>query len=246
MPAPSWWAQAEPDIHAQVEDFTEWMREKVSKIKPHVVIEKNPFLFRARAPVDARQLADRLVDAFLSSSEETRFGDILEGIAVAICGAAKQGRKSSTSGVDIEYDERGERTIVQIKSGRKWGNKDQREKLVANFRTATRVLRQGGPLPVRCVEGICYGPSGSKDLGTHIRLTGDAFWHDISGWGGTGRAVLALIEQHAGNGLADARESTRARMVTYLEGSGAATASGQINWERLYDIIMLPTKERPR
>ena len=247
MPTPSWWSRAEPDIHAQVVDFTEWMHEKVSAIQPHQIIEKNPFLFRARAPADASQLADRLVDAFLSSSEETRFGNILEGVAVVICRAAKHGRKSSTSGMDIEYDdELGERTIMQIKSGRNWGNKSQRTKLVADFRTATRVLRQGGSIHVRCVEGICYGPSGSTDLGTHIRLIGDAFWHDISGWDGTGRAVFALIEDHAGNGLTDVLEITRARLVAYLRRSGAATLSGQINWDKLYDIIMSPTPDRPR
>ncbi len=246
MPAPSWWAQPEPDIHAEVSGFAEWMREKVSNIQPHQLIEKNPFLFRARAPVGASQFADRLIDAFLSSSEETRFGNILERIAVAICREAKGGWKSSTAGIDVEYDERGKRTIMQIKSGQNWGNASQRKKLAADFQTATRVLRQGGPIHIRCVEGVCYGPSGSTDRGTHIRLTGDAFWHDISGWDNTGRAVFALIEHHAGNGLTDVLESARAGLVEYLQRSGAATPSGLINWSRLYDIIMSPTAERPR
>lgn len=46
-----------------------------------------------------------IVDAFLSSSEETMFGNVLEGIAIDICSHAKGGRKSSTESIDLEYDE---------------------------------------------------------------------------------------------------------------------------------------------
>lgn len=85
-PHPEWWRRAEPDIHAAVREFATWMRDKVAEIKPHNLIVKNPYLFRARAPEDAEQLASRLIDAFLSSSEETHFGDILEQVAIVIAG----------------------------------------------------------------------------------------------------------------------------------------------------------------
>ena len=68
---PDWWKRAEPDIHAAISDFAKWMQNKVTTIKPYQLIVKNPYLFRARAPETAHQLAARLIDAFLSSSEET-------------------------------------------------------------------------------------------------------------------------------------------------------------------------------
>jgi len=190
VPHPDWWDKAEPGIHAAISDFSEWMQNKVATIRPYQLIVKNPYLFRARSPESADQLAARLIEAFLSSSEETRFGDILEETAIAICRAAKGGWKSSADGIDLEYDENGIRTIMQIKSGTNWGNSSQRKKLVADFQSATRTLRQGSGIQVRCVEGICYGPSGIKDYGSHIRLVGNDFWQGISGWPDTGRAVL--------------------------------------------------------
>ena len=244
LPHPDWWKQAEPDIHASISDFAEWMQNKVATIKPYQLIVKNPYLFRARAPQTANQLAARLIDAFLSSSEETRFGDILESTAIAICREAKGGWKSSADGIDLEYDEGGTRTIMQIKSGTNWGNSSQRKKLVSDFQSAVRTLRQGQGVQVRCVEGICYGPSGLKDYGSHIRLVGNTFWQDISGWLDTGRAVLRIVEHHAANGLTEVIATARASVVDYLQRAGATT-HGDVNWDRLYDLIMMPTRERP-
>lgn len=239
MQYPDWWERAEPDIHAAISDFADWMQTKIATIKPHKLIVKNPYLFRARAPTGADQLAARLIDAFLSSSEETRFGDILEQTAISICREAKGGRKSGASGIDLEYDEDGTRTLMQIKSGTNWGNSSQHKKLVSDFQAATRVLRQGGDIQVRCVEGICYGASGVKERGSHVRLVGNAFWNDISGWSGAGRAVLHIVGHHAANGLTEVVAAARASVVEHLEQSGA-TRDGMVDWDRLYDLIMAP------
>ena len=243
---PDWWRLAEPDIHAAISEFAAWLQGKVAAIKPRDLIVKNPYLFRARAPEDAEQLASRLIDSFLSSSEETRFGDILKGVAVTICRKAKGGWKSSTDGIDLEYDDGGIRNIVQIKSGPNWGNKSQREKLVLDFQIATRTLRQGsGQVVVQPVEGICYGPSERKDVGSHIRLVGNEFWHEISGWADAGRAVFTVVGQHASNGLSEVINEARSRVVSYLQRSGAAS-NGRVDWDMLFDIIMMPTRERPK
>ena len=244
MPYPDWWEQAEPDIHASIGTFAQWMEDKLDDIVPHNLIVKNPFLFRARAPQTANQLATRLIEAFMSSSEETHFGDILESAAIAICREAKGGRRSAARGIDLEYDDENEiRTIMQIKSGIRWGNASQRNRLISDFRAAERTLRQGG-IQVRMVEGICYGPSGLHDLETHIKLVGNTFWEDISGWEHTGRAVFQIVEQHAANGLTEAKDQARLAVVDYLN-RAEATTNGNVNWHRLYDLIMMPTRERP-
>ena len=247
-PHPEWWRRAEPDIHAAVREFATWMRDKVAEIKPHNLIVKNPYLFRARAPEDAEQLASRLIDAFLSSSEETHFGDILEQVAIVICREARGGWKSSAYGIDLEYDDGPApvRNIVQIKSGTNWGNSSQRKKLVSDFQSAAETLRQGsGQVVVQAIEGICYGPSGRKDFGSHIRLVGNAFWQEISGWPNTGRAVLTIVGHHASNGLSEVLDEARSNVVAYLQRSGAAS-NGRVDWDRLFDIIMMPTQERPK
>ncbi len=47
-----------------------------------VLKRKNPYLFRAKNITTANQLASALLEAHLSSSEETHFGSFLEEIAI--------------------------------------------------------------------------------------------------------------------------------------------------------------------
>ncbi len=238
MCTPDWWERAEVDVHSSVAHFSDRVRAKLSDHPGKIIAKKNPFLFRARVSTDANLLARMIVDAFLSSSEETMFGNVLEGIVIDICSHAKGGRKSSTESIDLEYDEGQQRTIVQIKSGPNWGNSRQKKALANSFNTARQVVRQGRNVDVRCVEGICYGPSETRDLGTHWRLIGNDFWHDISDWDGTARAVFNIIGEHAGNGLEEARESAYNDMVSFLRSRDVVTTGGQVAWNLLLDLVM--------
>ena len=239
---PDWWERATPAVHTAVQAFSAKVRAKITGNSVNdwnkLIRRKNPFLFRARAADNADLLATTIINAFLPSSEETMFGNVLEEIAIAICKEGKNGRKSSTQSIDLEYDEHNRRTIMQIKSGPHWGNASQRRKLEDAFKAATKVLRQGADVHVRTVEGICYGPSGTKDMGTHIRIVGYDFWEDISGWTGTGKAVMDIIGEHAGNGLREVRKSAQADIVAHLKDTGVATAHGQVRWHRLLDLLM--------
>lgn len=239
MSSPDWWDAAERDVHAAVKRFPERVREKIEKQPPkNVIASKNPFLFRARVKSDANLLAKMMIDAFLSSSEETMFGNILEEIAIAVCSHSKGGRRSSAANIDLEYDDGDLRTIVQVKSGPNWGNSRQRSKLVDDFRSAAKILRQGSDLQVRAVEGICYGPSSTKDLGSHHRLIGNDFWYDISDWAGTANRVLEIIGRHAGNGLLEVRKRARDKMIAYLRSEGAVTPTGEVRWKVLLNLVM--------
>ena len=93
-----------------------------------VLKRKNPYLFRAKAIVAAPDLVKHLLRAYLSSQEETIFGDFLEGLAIHICSQAYGGHKSTTEGVDLEFVRDGVRYIVDIKSGPNWGNASQIKK----------------------------------------------------------------------------------------------------------------------
>lgn len=246
MNYPSWWNQAEPKIHARLENFTKWMQQKITTLKPHTLIEKNPFLFRARDYENASQLANKLIDAFISSSEETKFGDILEDIAIDICGEAKSGWKSSAQGIDLEFETANTRTLTQIKSSNKWGNSSAHKRLVTDFVNATRIVRQHTKLQVVCVEGICYGPSQTKDRGTHLRIIGDEFWESISDWKDTGRAVFKIVGHHAGNGLSAELSWAYANIEDYLLRVRVASPRGRLNWNRLYELTMMNMSERPK
>ncbi len=49
-----------------------------------VLRRKNPYLFKAKYVLTAEQIVKGLVDAHISSNEETIFGDWLEGLAIFI------------------------------------------------------------------------------------------------------------------------------------------------------------------
>lgn len=219
---PEWWNAAEKKADEAVENFTDKLKHKLDNEKPGTIIRrKNPFLFRVRFVDNVHEYAEMMLDAYLSSSEETMFGNVLEEIAIAICSQAKGGRKSGISNIDLEYDEGNTRTIIQIKSGTNWGNSSQHRALRQTFINATKVLRQGGTkLSVRCVEGCCYGKSETKEVGTHQRIVGRHFWKDISGWDGTTESVMQLLGRHASNGLYEIRAKARERMLLFMRDSG--------------------------
>ena len=236
---PHWWKTAEAEADEAIEGFTLKLRSKLAESPEKIIKRKNPFLFRIRVVNDVHELANMVTDAYLSSSEETMFGNVLEDITLAVCKHAKNGRKSGIANIDLEYDQDNIRTIIQVKSGTNWGNSSQHKALRTAFDNAVRVLRQGRTrMAVRCIEGICYGKSEIKDKGAYQRIVGYRFWEDISDWEGTAKGVMNLLGRHAGNGLYEIREEARDRMVEFLRDSNAVSPDGGVRWDALLDIVM--------
>jgi hypothetical protein len=128
--------------------------------------------------------SDRLLDATVSSGEETIFGNFLEKVAIFVCGEARGGKKASTAGLDLVFDWQKRHYIVSIKSGPNWGNSDQIKKMQANFTKAKKTLRTSGGLKgieIVAIEGCCYGTDDSPDKGEYQKLCGQRFWELISG-----------------------------------------------------------------
>lgn len=147
-----------------------------------VLKRKNPYSFRAKNIRTAEQLVRALLDAHLSSQEETMFGDFLESLAIWINTQTFGGRKSGIPGIDLEFERDGTRYIVAIKSGPHWANSQQLQRLRDNFRQAARILRTSGArVPLQAVNGCCYGYSADEDRGDYLKLCGQAFWAFISG-----------------------------------------------------------------
>lgn len=147
-----------------------------------VLKRKNPYLFKAKYVLTAEQIVKGLVDAHISSNEETIFGDWLEGFAIFINNKVYDGRKSGITGIDLEFDSSGTRNIVTIKSGPNWGNSSQIAKMVADFRTAQKTLRtSNSQLNIVAVNGCCYGRDNNPDKGDYFKYCGQRFWEFISG-----------------------------------------------------------------
>jgi hypothetical protein len=177
-----------------IEDVTQYVRDNIEifhrkridsldRLRLNTVLKKkNPYLFKAKYLLTAEQIVNGLTDAFLSSNEETIFGDWLEGLAIFINNRVYGGRKSGITGIDLEFDKEGVRYIVNIKSGPNWGNSSQIAKMRADFNTAKRTLRTSNSgMNIRAVNGCCYGRDGSPDKGDYFKYCGQDFWTFISG-----------------------------------------------------------------
>ncbi|MBL7978872.1 MAG: hypothetical protein JNN12_11085 [Bacteroidetes Order II. Incertae sedis bacterium] len=66
-----------------------------------VLQRKNPYLFKAKNVLTAEQIIRGILDAHISSNEETIFGDWLEGLAISINHKVYGGYKSSIKGIDL-------------------------------------------------------------------------------------------------------------------------------------------------
>ncbi|HPT40699.1 MAG TPA: PmeII family type II restriction endonuclease [Candidatus Paceibacterota bacterium] len=212
-----------------------------------ILKRKNPYLFKAKYVLTAEKIISGIVDAHISSSEEGIFGDWLEGLAIFINGKVYNGRKSTTKGIDLEFDNKGIRNIVNIKSGPNWGNSSQIAKMVSDFKTAKKTLRtSNSQLNIVAVNGCCYGRDNQPDKGDYYKYCGQSFWEFISG---NANLYTDIIEPlgHKAKEKNDEFLKSYAQMINKftLEFSiEFCKKSGEIDWEKLvrYNSSTLTTK----
>ena len=170
-------------VETNIQDFHQRRLDNLQKLKMlDVVKQKNPYLFKAKNINTAQDFVKTILDARLSSQEETIFGGFLEGLAIFICSQVYGGQKSSAEGIDLEFEKDNIRYIVSIKSGPNWGNSSQVKKLRDNFRQAKRILGTNrSSTNVVAVNGCCYGKDRKPDKGDYLKFCGQQFWEFISG-----------------------------------------------------------------
>ena len=169
-------------VEAHIGTFHDKRLESLVNLNLTKLLAKNPYLFRSKNLVIAGDLVKSLLDAYLSSQEETLFGDFLEGLAIYVAEQVRRGWKSGITGIDLEFVQDGARYIISIKSGPNWGNSSQIKDMRDDFRTATRVIRQGNlNTRVVAVNGCCYGRDSRPDKGGYFKYCGQDFWELVSG-----------------------------------------------------------------
>jgi hypothetical protein len=201
-----------------------------------VLRKKNPYLFRAKHLLTAEQIVKELASAFISSKEETIFGDWLEGLAIFINQKVYQGRKSAVQGIDLEFDKDGCRYIVAIKSGPNWGNSSQISKMRSDFKTAAKTLRTSGShLQIVAINGCCYGKDNNPDKGDYFKYCGQQFWDFISGENNLYTDIIEPLGHRAKEENTDFLESY-SKMINKFTNeffSSFCKESGEIDWNKL-------------
>lgn len=224
-------------VEENISIFHEKRIERLNTLQLKVVLKKkNPYLFRAKHLLTAHQIVQGIADAFISSNEETIFGDWLEGLAIFICKNVYGGWKSGIPNIDLEFDKGDKRYIVNIKSGPNWGNSSQIKKMKTDFNTAKRTLRTShSNLNIIAVNGCCYGLENKVDKGDYFKYCGQKFWEFISG----NKQLYIEIIEPLGH---QAKEKNETFTISYNNmlnkftrefAENFCNSEGQIQWEEI-------------
>jgi hypothetical protein len=175
-------------VEDHIGEFHAKRLERLEKLKLNTVLKrKNPYLFKAKNIVTAQDFVRQVLDAYLSSQEETLFGDFLERLAVFVCERVFDGYKPEFhehTGIDLIFTQGEVVYMVEIKSGPHWGNSSQIKKMRDNFNVARAKLEAQYPnQTIVAVNGCAYGREkrASKRDGEYWKLCGQDFWSFISG-----------------------------------------------------------------
>ncbi|MBI4313770.1 MAG: cytoplasmic protein [Candidatus Omnitrophica bacterium] len=140
---------------------------------------KNPYLFRATGVQKASEIVKDLLRAYVSSSDETIFGDaFFEPIAKIVTG----GTVSDGYGVDVLKETKDRCIAISVKSGPNWGNSSQRRRQVQDFeQVRQRLLKTHKAFDA--LLGYGYGRKLSDPAKDHPyrERSGQAFWEELTG-----------------------------------------------------------------
>lgn len=223
-------------VEENIGSFHSARLESLSKLKlKKVLLRKNPYLFKAKNILTSESLVKTLLDAHLSSQEETMFGDFLEALAIFINGKVYNGAKSVAEGIDLEFEKDGVKYIVAIKSGPNWGNSGQITKMKDNFRKAKKVFATSGNTQnIIAVNGCCYGRDNQPQKEEYQKLCGQRFWEFISG---ESNLYINIIEPLGHKAKEKNEEFIKAYSQIINKFTSEFSADycddGIINWERL-------------
>ena len=224
-------------VETNIGTFHKKRIERLDKLKLKIVLKKkNPYLFKAKHILTASEIVQSIVDAFISSNEETIFGDWLEGLAIFINQKVYGGWKSGIPNIDLEFDKNKVRYIINIKSGPNWGNSSQISKMKSDFLTAKRTLRtSNSKLMVVSINGCCYGIDNNPDKGDYFKYCGQEFWEFISG---NNNLYIDIIEPlgHKSKERNDEFVKSYSKMLNQFTRdfiNDFCKLNGDIDWEKL-------------
>lgn len=217
-----------------------------------VMSRKNPYLYRAKAVSSAADIVDGVLSAFVSSSEETVFGNcFFEPIAIAASG----GQKSIAEGIDLEIDRGSKRIAVAVKSGTSVFNADSKKRQEENFLAANKLARQAGKALLPIV-GYSYGRKSKNNRKTSKpvkdwffeELAGQEFWERITGDPDFYKKIIPFMGKEPEKYIEQFNESySRAenRLIAEFT-TNFCKEDGSIDWDELVEFNSGKEKKKTR
>ncbi len=225
-------------VNENIGEFHEGRIDSIRNLDIGQMLKKNPYLYRAKNVLTAAELVAGTMDAFLSSSEEQRFGMFLEGLALFVARQTTDGFDPGEPGVDLEFAKDGIYWVVQIKSGPNWGNSSQQNQLERELADRVRFLREESPGDdIRAMLGICYGKVRTAHLRGYTKIVGQNFWYFISENPNLYKEIVEPIGLRAkeGNELYEPNKAQAANRLVRDFIAEYCEPSGAIDWPKLIE-----------
>ena len=173
-------AQVLAAVSVALTDFYTSLTQKLDEVNLTKILKrKNPYLYRAKGINNAVQVVDSILSAYVSSSEETIFGNtFFEPIAIVVSG----GQKAVTECVDITVDKDNTIYSIAVKSGTSVFNADSRKRQEQNFQSAQKRAQQAHRAFIPVV-GYGYGKKkvSVQNEKFYKELAGKDFWEWLTG-----------------------------------------------------------------
>ena len=188
-----------------------------------IMKRKNPYLYRAKAMQNAAEIVESVLTAFVSSSEETIFGNcFFEPIAIA----ASNGNKALAEGIDIMIQDKRENTMyaIAVKSGPSVFNADSKKRQEQNFMAASKLAQQA------------KASRGKPKM--YQELAGKKFWTELTGDEEFYKKIITymgtLPEQYVAQ-YQDSYNKAANRLVREFS-NDFCKEDGSIDWEKLVEF----------
>ena len=204
-----------------------------------VMKRKNPYLYRAKAMQSASEIVESVLNAFVTSSEETIFGNcFFEPIAIAASG----GNKALAEGIDIMIQDNDTNTIyaVAVKSGPSVFNADSKKRQEQNFRAASKLAQQA-KARYEAYIGYCYGKKKTSGKGMpkfYQELAGKQFWAELTGDEEFYIKIISFMGTLPEQYVASYKESYNkaANRLVREFSNEFCSEDGSIDWEKLVEF----------
>lgn len=234
--------EVEEAVENALDEFYGRRIEKLNSITLWDVLKrKNPYLFKASGYETAQEVVENILSAYMSSSEETIFGDVFfEELAIKASG----GIKSSADSVDLEVREDGKVKLYAVKSGPHVFNAQSRRRQEQAFQEAINRLRRQVK-EVEAIIGYAYGKKRQTEESRQARprnyreVAGKEFWEELTGDPDFYLKIVDLIgekpKQHAER-YRKAYASAVNRLSRELLDNFCGE-DGLIDWRRLVECV---------
>jgi hypothetical protein len=238
-------AELETKVEECLREFYRRRLAMLGKLKLREILSrKNPYLFKALGIEIAAEIVQQILLAFVSSSDETIFGDcFFEPIALLASG----GKVSDGAGVDFVIETRQRYTAVALKSGPNIFNASQRKRQNQEFNELRsrlyKIHKMYDPL-----LAYAYGRRRSEPSGQTIyrERSGQEFWSEITGDSDFHLTLIRLMKDIPSRHKKEHLEEWAAAVnrFTVEFSKDFCFAGGKINWDRLVEFVSKPRERR--